>query len=161
MSDGATLSLRDVVEWGWGEAKHLAPTQTLVLQYLIANAFLSPDNPEQAPVGQVLRGRSRMVALRKHTGLSDNTARAALRGLQERAYIVTDMKRGRGQSRIMVLWDDHHAELRDDLRAGVRDLPAYLRVPSTTAKKTESQTEDATILQFPVTATAEGLNRND
>lgn len=147
--DADDTSLRVVTEWGLRQAVHLSPSRHHVLLYLCASAFLTDTNPENAYAGQVYRARSTFAAIRKHTGYSERTVRDALRDLQEAAYVLTDMKPGVGKSRILVLWDDKHEALRDDLRAGVKTLPTYLRRAQKGEKTAPVQQEDAIILQFP------------
>lgn len=138
---------RDVNEWVMGQAQYLSPTQTLVLWYLAANAWLSEC--EEGKEGEVMSGRTPTTKIMMRTGLGERTVRDALRALQDEGYIIADMQRGNGKSTITVFWDPAMDVIREEYRAGVRSLPKYFqRQEKEPVAKLQTVTE-ATILKFP------------
>jgi DNA-binding transcriptional ArsR family regulator len=144
------VSPREVLEWAQEQAKFLTPTQTHVLWYLCINAFRKPDNPEDAPVGQVLRGRTPMRKIRLNTGLSERAIRDALNALQNAGYIYREFRSGNGTSEILVLWTEDMDDVRTEIRAGVRDLPERFKRASRERSPRIVESSDAVIVQFPL-----------
>lgn len=129
--DASGNSLREVIEWGLRQAVYLSPPQQSVLMYLVVNAFLTDDNPEDSPAGQVLRGRSNVPSIRRYTSLGDKTVRRALQDLQDKGYVVCVMGPGRAPNRILVLWSGKMDTVRENFRSGAEPLPHWMRRPET------------------------------
>jgi hypothetical protein len=140
----------DVMRWAQEQAKFLTPPQTLVLWCLCLNAWYKPDNTENAPVGQVLAGCTPLSKIRMKTGLSDRAVRDALNALQDNGYIYRESKAGWGKSTILVFWSEGADEIREEFRAGVRDLPESIkRKPRTHSKRIIGDYGD-NIVEFPL-----------
>jgi hypothetical protein len=144
------VSLNEVMGWAQEQTEHLrSPASRLVLWYLCINAFRHPDNPEGRDVGDVLSAYTPIARICAGTALGARTVRDALTELQEEGFILADMKRGRGQSRITVFWNEHSDQIRADYRRGIRDLPKGFKRVEQTPQVGLSPVSEATILQFP------------
>lgn len=147
--DGEVTS-HEVWEWAQEQAKHLSPTQTLVLWYLCLNAWRKPNHPEGSLPGQVLSGRVSISRIRVRTGLSERAIRNALRELRYAGYIIYDLKPGNGASEITVVWNEGADARREEYRAGVRDLPEYFQRPKKKPSKSNTGDLEHNILPFPL-----------
>lgn len=112
-----------VLAWALEQAQYLTPTQHHVLLYLCISAWHKADNPENEPMGMVLSGLTALRKIQMGTGLSQRAVRNALDGLQDAGYILCKHRPGNGRSDIAVLWWEDFDEIREEFRAGVRDLP--------------------------------------
>lgn len=140
----------DVLEWAQDQAQYLTPTQHHVLLYLCINAWHTPDNKENAPVGVVLSGRTSLRKIQMKTGLSERAVRNNLNALQDAGYILRDSLPGHGQSVIGVLWREEYDEIRAEIRAGTRDLPKEWRRAVKPSKERIVGSSDGNIVQFPL-----------
>lgn len=148
--DNEEVKPHEVMEWAQEQAKFLSPTQTYVLWYLCLNAWRTPNNPEEAHVGQVLSGRTALSKIQMRTGLSDKAVRDALNALQDKGYILRQSKAGWGQSRIYVFWGGGADERRAEFRRGVRDLPEAMKRKVKTRPKRITGDYGDNIVEFPL-----------
>lgn len=147
--DAGSANLIDVQRWAMGEARFLSPTQAHLLLFLSLNAWTHIDNPEGRPVGAVLSGKTAIKQIRMGTSLGRTAVLDGLESLQSMAYLYTDLKPGNGVNEIRVLWGSEWADLREEMRAGVSELPAALRKQKKTSKVAEP-VENAVVLAFPL-----------
>lgn len=146
-SDGE-VTPHEVNEWVQEQAQHLSCTRLLVLWYLAANAFRSEANPEHQRIGAVMSGRTAMSRIQYRTGLGERTVRDALRDLQNEGYIVADHQPGNGKSTVHVFWGEEYDMLREEHRAGIRDLPKPFHRRSKRPQEQPREEDDAVILPF-------------
>jgi DNA-binding transcriptional ArsR family regulator len=150
--DHEGYSLHEVLEWVQAQAEYLhSPSARFVLWYLALNAFRHENNPEGGLVGQVMTGRANIAKIQSATGYSDKTVREALHQLQDAGYIIAEMSRGRGKSRIFVYWTPLADEMRSNFRRGIKPLLKGFERTITTNKKPEK----GLLLAFP----ADKVNR--
>jgi hypothetical protein len=124
--------------WVWAQSKHLTRRELLLLNYLGANAFVREPNPENAPVGQVLFGRSSIAEISAFTRTSQSSVHEALNALQALAYIrrtprYTPARGGRQRRIIQVDWTDAHDQMRTRVREGEK-LPWEYRMTALDAE---------------------------
>lgn len=143
------VHLYEVMAWAQTQAQYLsAPSHTIVLWYLCANAWCTPDNKEGAAPGDVLSARTSLRKIQMGTGLSARAVRYALDALQDAGYIVAKHRPGNGQSEIAVLWFEEADEIRAEMRAGVRSLPDTWKREIKRRPKAITGIKDGNIVQF-------------
>lgn len=145
---GGEVRQHRVLAWALEQAQYLTPTQHHVLLYLCINAWHTADNNEAAPVGMVLTGRTALRKIQMGTGLSQRAVRNALDGLQDAGYILCAHKPGNGQSHIGILWWEEFDEIREEFRAGARDLPKDWRRTIKPRPKRITGNSEGNIVQF-------------
>jgi hypothetical protein len=128
IATGDTTS-HDVADWAHNQAAHLGGSHLLLLLVLAHVAFYRRDNPERAPVGQVLHGFSGIPVLCDWTGLSRTTVMQLLTDLQvEHGYLLQrprpqDGRLGRQPRIIRLFWTTEHDAMRQAARDGLAPLP--------------------------------------
>lgn len=131
----------EVLLWARAQGEFLGPTEMAVLYYLVLSMFTTTDNPEDARRGQVMYSMSTYGAIMAGTGIkSENTVRAALNTLQDRAYVYRTRRRGATHQplRITVLYDQEAEDHREAIRAGREDLDPRLQIrPQPPKRKVE------------------------
>jgi hypothetical protein len=85
------------LNWAFNQAAYVKGNDLLVLLVLTHHAFYKAENPEHAPVGQVLQAYSSSAALAAWTGLSVSTVKRTLTSLQcEHGYLTRQLRPGDG-----------------------------------------------------------------
>lgn len=130
----------DAAEWAHNQAKYIGGSHLLMLLVLARHAFHRADNPENAPVGQVMYGYSSIQALSDWTGLGNSTVRGTLLDLQaEFGYLIQRPRsqagrHGRMPRVIRLFWTAEHDSMRRAAREGLAPLPDPFSI---TARQTE------------------------
>lgn len=120
-SDTTSIAVKD---WAHEQAAHVGPLELVLLLVLCHHAFYRADNPEQAPVGQVMQGYSSLPVLAAWTSLSERSVRRYLHSLQTtHGYLISrprppDGEPGRLPRVIRLLWTPEHDAMRASARAG-------------------------------------------
>jgi len=119
--DTTSIAVRD---WAHNQAAYVDKFELILLLVLTHHAFYRTDNPEDAPVGQVLQAYSGLDVLAAWTCLSPRQVRRALWSLQcEHGYLTRtprplDHVPGRLSRVIRVFWSEDFDALRAGHRAG-------------------------------------------
>lgn len=98
--------------WAFNQAAHLRGSDLVLLLVLAHHAFYKTDNPERAPVGQVLAGYSSNDVLASWAGISVSSVKRSLQALQgEHGYLLRlprpyDGEPGRTPRIIRLYWTD-------------------------------------------------------
>lgn len=135
---GDTTS-RAVRDWAHNQAAYIGGNHLLLLLVLTHRAFYRADNPEAAPVGQVMAGYSGVPVLCDWTGLGRTTVMKLLMELQtEHGYLIqrpraVDGRVGRLPRVIRLFWNTEHDSMRQAAKGGVA-LPDAFKI---TAHQTE------------------------
>lgn len=140
----------DVMRWAQEQAIYLSPPAAHhVLLYLCLNAFYKGDNPEGRSPGDVLSAYASMAKIQRYTGLSESSVRRALRTLEDNGYVSARMLPGKGKSEIGIFWTASADEMREEFRAGIRDLPKGMRRSDRVApKKTPKKVDNVISVEF-------------
>lgn len=115
--------------WAHAQAAYIGGSVHHVLLVLTHHAFYKSDNPEHAPVGQVLLGYSSLPVLQSWCGISQSSLQRALWALQaEHGYITRtprpyDGESGRPPRIIQVFWTAEDDATRNSFRDGRSALP--------------------------------------
>lgn len=115
--------------WAFNQAAYIGANDLLVLLVLTHYAFYKTENPERAPVGQVLAGYSALDVLASWTGLSNRTVQRSLERLQrEHGYLIRtprpyDGEPGRAPRIIRLYWTEGDDATRSAFRRGLVPLP--------------------------------------
>jgi hypothetical protein len=128
------LSTRDTTShlahnWAFDQAEYIGGNSLFLLTVLVHRAFYKTDNPERAPVGQVLSAYSSVPVLMSWTGLSRSTVQRGLTSLQtEHGYITRaprpfDGEAGRPPRIIQIWWTIEDDAMRSLVRSGRAPLP--------------------------------------
>lgn len=122
--DGNTTQW-EVMEWATRQACFMeTPMHQCLLYYLSLKAFYNAENPEQAPIGQVLHQASFVQAMMDGTAIkSRQSIRRCLNDLQDQGYITrrerpTDGTCGQKPHAVTVLWEEEFEDYRKGLRNG-------------------------------------------
>ncbi len=113
-----------VKEWAHDQAAYLDKAELLLLLVLTHHAFYREANPEDAPVGQVLHGFSRLEVLAAWSSMSERKVGSTLWSLQaEHGYLIRsprplDHKPGRLARVIRLYWSHDYDVMRAAHRAG-------------------------------------------
>lgn len=124
-----------VRDWAHNQAAYLGPHHLLLLLVLTKHAFVREDNPENAPVGQVMETYSSSAALAAWTSLGRSTVLRLLASLQfDHGYITRvpragDGKPGNPPSTTRVYWTTEDDMIRASFRAGKIALPDVFDPP--------------------------------
>lgn len=119
----------DVADWAHNQAAYIGGHHLLLLLVLAHQAFYHRDNPEGAPVGQVLHGYSGVQVLSAWTGISERSVHRLLWSLQaEHGYITrvprpSDQRPGKLPRIIQLYWTARDDAVRASYRAGRSELP--------------------------------------
>jgi hypothetical protein len=119
----------DVANWAHNQAAYIGGNHLLLLLVLAHAAFYRRDNPEQAPVGQVLHGFSGVHVLSAWTRISERSVYRLLWSLQaEHGYLTrvprpSDQRPGRLARIIQLYWTAEDDAMRASHRAGRSALP--------------------------------------
>lgn len=125
---GDTTS-HSVVNWAHNQAAYIGGGQLLLLLVLTHHAFVKTNNPENAPVGQVMQAYSSIAALQAWSGLSRATVKRTLWSLQcEHGYLrriprTADGQPGTAPSIIRLYWTGEDDAMRASFRAKRSALP--------------------------------------
>lgn len=120
--------------WAFSQSAYIGGSEHHLLLVLTHHAFYRADNPERAPVGQVLAGYSSLEVLASWTGLSSRTVQRCLEALQgEHGYLVRtprpyDGEPGRTPRIIRLYWTAEDDATRSAYRAGKIPLPEAFEV---------------------------------
>jgi hypothetical protein len=121
---GDTTSIA-VKDWAHEQAAYLdSPSELALLLVLCHHAFYQNDNPEGAPVGQVMHGYSSLPVLAAWTAMSERNVRRVLWSLQvEHGYLIRsprplDQRPGQLARVIRIYWTLEHDAMRASARAG-------------------------------------------
>lgn len=117
-----------VGDWAHNQAAYIGGKYLLLLLTLSHRAFVRENNPEQAPVGQVMRSYSGIAALSAWTGLGESTVRRVLTSLQTDGYLTRrrrppDGEPGSTPSIIRLYWTTEDDAVRAAMRSGRMALP--------------------------------------
>jgi hypothetical protein len=131
LSSGDTNHV-EVAAWAHNQAAFIGGNDLLLLLVLAHHAFYRVDNPESAPVGQVMHGYSSVPVLADWTGLSERTVHRVLESLQvDYGYLRrlprhSNAKAGRQPRIIRLYWTYEHDAMRAAARAGASLPDAFL-----------------------------------
>lgn len=123
------------LNWAFNQVAYLAPSEHHLLLVLTHHAFYKADNPEGAPVGQVLQAYSSIPAMVAWTGLTKNTVKKVLASLQsEHGYITrqsrpNDGSPGNPPSIIRLYWTAQFEMIRASHREDHTALPSMFDPP--------------------------------
>lgn len=127
--------------WAWvqEQSDYLDIYEYRVLEYLAFSSHVTEANGEDAPIGQVLWGKSATRSISDRTGISRNKIKAVLWDLQAQHGYVRRIPRRRQTRRqghvpyvIHVYWTTEDDERRARMRAGQEDLPWWFLMPPQT-----------------------------
>lgn len=153
---GDTTSIA-VKDWAHDQAAYLNPYELVLLLVLTHHAFYQADNPEGAPVGQVLHGYSRLEVLAAWSCMSERKVGMTLWSLQaQHGYVVRsprplDHRPGRLARVIRVFWSEDFDHMRaahrkglplpDDFLLTARQMEIRNRVPDLRLLRIQDEVE--------------------
>jgi hypothetical protein len=123
------------MNWAFEQAAFLGPSEHHLLLVLTHHAFYREDNPERAPVGQVMQAYSSIPALVAWTSLTKNTVKKVLASLQsDHGYLTRharpgDGSPGRPPSIIRLYWSAQFDMIRASHRTDQTALPPMFDPP--------------------------------